>query len=297
MAKDLEFESDRYEKRQSIKRWLIPAAALLGVIAVAVAVALLLRVSRGESFAGGEDTLYPYRWTENKNGTVSLELDHAAAPGSRWTAPEDAPDLAVETSQGDGSTAFTLTPRAQGRNLLTFVLRDAEGERLYERYVLTDASYEGKTLALRLAGVEGRQFTGTIRGGEDTPFPYWIRSDGNGDLLITVMDAARSEDGEEEVRGIPESIPEDETAEGIEPSGTPGSDWRCESGDEAAAAVLGVISGEDGVTAYLRPGTAAGSAWVRMYDDFTGASLTLEVASDGRGGLEVLSHRMRVGGG
>lgn len=293
MAKDLEFESERYEKRQSIKRWAIPAAALLAVVAVAVVVALILRANRGKVFAGGEDTPYPYRWTENKNGSVSLEIDRSSSPGSLWTAPEEAPGLAVEASQSGEKTVFTLTPREEGRTVLTLALLDETGDRLSEVYVLADAAYEGETLALRLGSVGEKQLTGTVRGGEDTPFPYSVRADGSGDLLVTVTPALRPE--EEEARDAIAAIPEGEAAEGIEASGTPSSDWRCESGDEAVAAVLGVIAAGDGITAYLRPG-AAGSARVRLYDDLTGASLTLELASDGNGTLQVLSHQMLAGG-
>ena len=326
MAKDLVFDSDRYEKRQRIKRWLIPAAALLAVIVIAAAAALLLRSRQGKPFTGGEDTPYPYRWTENANGSVSLELDRSAAPGYEWVCPEENPAVTVESRRGENANVFTLTPREEGRQVLQFFLRRGEdgSDRLCELSVLVQVSAEGKKLSAALSGFGAKQFFASIRGGEDTPFPYLLSQDEDGDVMLVVTDPTalvpKEAGAPEEIQlteedeaagqsllpeeaGAPEEIPltgEDGAAGHSLLPGAGEADavrynWQCESGDEGVAAVLGVISAGDVITAYLRPGTAPGTTWVRMYNEGSGAALTLEVEADGNGALLVLSHSMSVG--
>ena len=91
MAKNVVFESERYEKRQIFKRIGIPLAVVIGAILIAVVVALIVRGGRGKPVSGGEDTPYPYTWTANRNGSVTLVLDRAAAPGYIWSASTDIP--------------------------------------------------------------------------------------------------------------------------------------------------------------------------------------------------------------
>ena len=47
MDKKFEFESERYQKRQSLKRILIPVCAVAAVIVVVVIVALITRKKQG----------------------------------------------------------------------------------------------------------------------------------------------------------------------------------------------------------------------------------------------------------
>ena len=267
-SKDVVFDSERYEREQSIKRFLIPAAVLLGVIAVVAAAALLLRGGRVRPVTGGEDTAYPYTWVVNKNGSISLELDQSAAPGYVWTAPEENGIFAVtlEPNTEGERTRFTLTPQREGRNMLVFALEGAEDEadRIFELSVLAEVTREGKGFTGNLLGISGRRLTGVVRGGEDSPYPYTIYTDKDGDLciLITTPNPAEAEDeGEPNKDG----------------------DWQIASDKPEAAQPLGIMQADDAIAAYVRPGTLPGRAEVRVYNLRTGAELCfiLERGEDG----------------
>ena len=267
-TKDVVFDSERYEKEQSIKRLLIPLAVLLGVIAVVAAAALLLRGGRGKPVTGGEDTPYPYTWAVNKNGSISLELDRSAAPGYLWTGPEESAVFTVarDTNTEGDKTRFTLTPRGEGRSVLVFALERTEeaADRIFELSVLAEATREGKGFTGNLLGFSGRRLTGIVRGGEDSPYPYTMYTDKDGDLciLITAPVSAEAEDeGEPNKDG----------------------DWQIVSASPETALPLGITQTDDTVAAYVRPGTVPGTAEVRVNNIRTGAELrfSLTLGEDG----------------
>ena len=265
-SKDVVFDSERYEREQSIKRFLIPAAVLLGVIAVVAAAALLLRGGRVRPMTGGEDTAYPYTWVVNKNGSISLELDQSAAPGYVWTAPEENGIFAVtlEPNTEGERTRFTLTPQREGRNVLVFALQGAEEDRIFELSVLAEVSRGDRSLTGNLLSLSGKRLPGVVRGGEGTPYPYRIFADQDGDLciLITNPDA-----GERENKG----------------EANKDGDWQLASDKPEAAQPLGIMQADDAIAAYVRPGTLPGRAEVRVYNLRTGAELSfiLELGEDG----------------
>ena len=141
MAKDIVFESERYEKRQSVKRYLFPAVGILIIIVIAVAVTLLLR-GRRTVVTGGEDTPYPYTWTANRDGTAVLELDHSASPDCVWQLLSASRQLSVRSEENpkEQKSRFTLKPEGEGRMMLNFVLHRAgdESDRIYQLYFLAE---------------------------------------------------------------------------------------------------------------------------------------------------------------
>ena len=291
MAKKVVFESERYEKRQSIRRLLFPAAGILVLAAIAVVITLLLR-GRTAVLSGGGDTPYPYTWTVNKDGTATLELDRSAAPGYVWRQDGSAPAVSVAPAAGQaGQDRFLLTPEGQGRFMLTFSLRNPEDEsdRIYELTFLSEAEEQKGQLRAVPASVVGKAIQGTVRGGGETEFPYTIQTDGDGDLTITVLLPEEPEEPEDSTE-----LREDEEPAGEEEEG-PTSDWQCSSGDEGVALPLGIIYTDTEVVCYFRPGPEAGTVTLRVTEAISGVCVTAECENAPEGSLQVLSHSVSLG--
>ena len=292
MAKDVVFESERYEKRQSAKRFLFPAIGVLAVAIIAVALTLLLR-SRTTVISGGEDTPYPYTWTVNKNGTATLELDHSVSPDHVWRLISLSQGLSVqpEGDRQENKTSFTLTPEGEGRMMAVFVLQrgDDELDLAYELSFLVEAESAKDRLNATPVSAAGKPLQGVIRGGGESTFPYTILTDADGDLAVTVRISEPEEGGEGN-----EAAPEEEAAgdggvEGVS------YDWDGSSSDEAAALPLGVIYGDYDITAYFRPGAVSGSVTLQVTEAVTGTIITLECENSGEGSLQVISHSITAG--
>ena len=160
MAKDIIFDSERYEKRETVKRYLIPAAVLVGLIVVAVVAALLLRGSRSKPVTGGEDTPYPYTWAAGKNGSVILAVDRTAAPGYLWLPAAETRQLDISVTQDaqQGKTQFILTPQEAGRCVLEFRLQreDDPEDCIYQLSALSNTDFDGKNMTTSLLGISSR---------------------------------------------------------------------------------------------------------------------------------------------
>ena len=286
MAKKVVFESERYEKRQSVRRIVIPAAVLLGAIVIAVAAALIIRGGRGKPVTGGENTPYPYTWAANKNGSVTLVADRAAAPDYIWISAADVPQMEITAKQGvpEGKTQFTLTPKEAGRYVLEFRLQREKDpdDCIFKLTALSDVTYDGKTMRASLLSVSGRRLAGVVRGGEDSLCPYQIRQDEDGDLMVIIADTEPAPDEEENN----EDAGQDKKLEG----------WQCESGDESVAEYLGTIRNEEISIVYLRAGTTPGRTRVRIWKAETGTELTVELELDENGAFLPLEHSIRQGG-
>lgn len=297
MADKIVFDSERFEKRQKLKRWLIPAAALLIVVLIAAVIALIVRGGRGTPVSGGGDTNYPYTWTAGKDGSILLELDRSAAPGYRWIAAEGETQMSVSVQQDDaaGRTRFTLTPQGEGRTVLTFRLCRAgdETDRIYVLSALAETTVNGKSLHSALLSVSGRPLQGTVRGGEGTDYPYLIYTDADGDLVLVVTDDSPAPEEEEETTEESADEPEEEETEYSGEKKDEG--WSCVSENEAVAEVLGVISRENTAAAYLRAGADAGTVLVHMADSVSGTEILLELEADGSGVLLLLDHSLHAG--
>ena len=286
MAKDIIFDSERFEKQQTVKRYLIPIAVLVGLLVVAAVAALILRGSRGKPAAGGEDTPYPYTWASGKNGSVTLLVDRAAAPGYLWlpAAESRQMEVAVRQDAQTGKTEFTLTPREAGRSVLQFRLQreDDPGDCIFELTALSNTDFDGRNMTTKLMSVSSRPLLGVVRGGEGTLCPYMLREDDDGDVVVFIQDM-EPEPSEEEDASKTET---DDTEEA----------WQCASENQAVAEFLGTIRSDEGIAFYLRPGTAPGTTRVRMWKPETGTELIMDFALDESGSFSLLSHELKIGG-
>ena len=77
MSDELIFDSERQALRDRKKRWLVPLLVLVGILLAVVVVSLLLRSGKKPVNKGGEDTLYPFTWQVQADGSVLLELPHS----------------------------------------------------------------------------------------------------------------------------------------------------------------------------------------------------------------------------
>jgi hypothetical protein len=257
------------------------------VIVIAVVVALVLRGGRGKAVTGGEDTDFPYVWTVNKNGTIAMEIDRAAAPGYLWTSGSVSQmEVAVSQDASESKTRFTLTPKEQGRCVLAFRLQreDDPEDCIFEITALTDTAFDGKTLTASFLNISGRSLPGVTHGGEGTLCPYMLRLDEDGDMMVIVADMEPAADDEEE-----EEVIEDAGQE-KKPEG-----WQCETGDEAIVEYLGLVESEEYKVFYLRAGTTAGRTRVRIWKVETGTELTIEFELSEDGTLLPVEHSIRMG--
>ena len=194
--------------------------------------------------------------------------------------------MSVAESQDseNGRTLFTLTPQAAGRTVLVFTLQreDDAADRIYELSALAETSESGRSLSSALLSLSGKPLLGTVRGGEDTAYPYLVRMDEDGDLLIAIADNTSPPEETEPVDGDGERADQKDAG------------WQCTSEDESIAEVLGVITRETGAAAYLRGGSQPGTVRVRMTDSVSGTELVLELETDGSGGIRLLSHSLNI---
>ena len=288
MAKNVVFESERYEKRLSIRRYWIPVAVILGAIVIAIVAALIIRGGRGKPVTGGEDTGFPYTWMTNRNGSVTLMVDRAAAPGYIWTASAAIPEMEIAAKQGvpEGKTQFTLTPKEAGRYVLEFRLhRENDPEDcIFKLFALTEVSFDGKTMRASLLSLSGHRLPGVVRGGEGTLCPYLMSMDEDDDLMIIINDMEPVPEEDEETA-------EDDAGQEKKPEG-----WQCEVTDETIVEYLGQIENEEVTVLYLRAGMTSGRTRVRIWKVETGTELTVEFEVDEDGTLLPLEHSIRMGG-
>ncbi len=278
MARDVVFESERYSRWQSSKRFVIPAIAFVVVFAITVVFALFLRGSRKERFTGGEDTPYPYAWEVSQNGVISLEIDKSAAQGYSFTVSEETDlgdeltpiySLQTDEKQTGGKSRFVLTPQAPGRVALVLDLVNDErtDDAIYRMTLIADALAENGTFSSELLSVTGGELQGTLYGGADTTHPYSIYPNESGDLLITVQRTEAAETAADEEA------------------------WYCVSDREEVVDVLGVLAESDGgATAYMRAGTETGSCTVTLLSENAGVQITVECERREDGLIYVLSH-------
>lgn len=244
MAKKVEFASERMERRRNARWYWMSAAALVLMIAIAVAVALRPRSERGGTFTG-EQTAYPYAWTEEKDGSVTLELDRSGEEGFVWTVVDA--DESVTILEADGATAreagestleiltvqpakkqpadklrIVLTPKAAGRATFTMGLLNASdpSQCSYEMTVLTEVIQEGRQLNAFLLSAGGKAFQLAVSG-EGADFAYGIDRNEYGNVVVTVTDKNYVEPVEEddsEKRAAQSALVTDESGDGEEPS-------------------------------------------------------------------------------
>ena len=277
MSDELIFDSERQELRDRKKRWLIPLLVLAGILLAVVIVSLLLRSGKKPVNKEGEDTLYPFTWQVQADGSVLLELPHADAPDHKWalTDGEDYPAVRAEAKgEKNGGSSFLLTPEQAGRALLEFTLRkDAEAgaenpktDDAYRMTLLVEVVEEGGKRSVGVLNASGVQLQSEIAGGQDSENAYRVFQDENGYLVIAVKVA------------------------GLE------MDWEYEivSG-QASVTDLGMIYEGDEVQVYLTAGETPGEGEVVLRSEQAAAELRFRCAVQDDGSLLVTHHEAEYG--
>ena len=268
MAKDeLLFESERLERRAQRKRLLLPLAIVGLLILAILAVIVIVQSGKGETHRGGEDTPYPYSWTQARDGSLRLELSHKDAAQERWQYQPGELLSAMEIQRAEkesgGNTVFTLQPVKAGRALIRLVLAP-EGRQLSARYGLdllaeTVATEEG--LAVIIRSSEGVSLAGDASGGGETDRPYRVYTDWNGDTVVAVKNVRNS------------------------------ADWEFTVDNEETVRFLGLQWSDNQMAAHLLPGEKTGETTALLKSESAGVSLELKLRHTEEGSLQVLSHK------
>lgn len=290
MADELLFDSERQEKKTQRRKWLYPALALAAVLLIAVAVALILRgKNKTEIHKLGEDSLYPFTWQLNADGSILLELPHEHDPAYRWTLTNgdtlNALDAVREEKESSNTTRFTLTAREEGRNLLELSLRrqseeapaePSDGEKvpeqlreadsLYQLTLLTEFIREDGKLKGTILNYSGLRRQTELTGGAGSANPYRIYARDGKRLTVAVK---------------------------ISPVET---DWSCEilSGQDSVTEE-GVIYQSGEVLLQLRAGLAPGESELVFSSEAAAAELRLRLTCAPEGALLVTEHAAQYG--
>ena len=157
--------------------------------------ALCLAVSLGgcaKRYAGGEDTPYPYEWTEKGRGTVVFSVNGAEAADCDWL-PQNYDDSVLTVSEekvkGDYHT-YTITPEMPGRAEITFACEKQEGpltDHRYEIHLVLDISEKNKATVAEHYQIA---YSGVQHGGEGTDAPYLCQTEEDGSLSVFVEDTS-----------------------------------------------------------------------------------------------------------
>ena len=277
MSDELIFDSERQAFRDRKKRWLIPLLVLAGILLAVVVVSLLLRSSKKPVNKGGEDTLYPFTWQVQADGSVLLELPHADARDHCWvqTDGEAYPAVRTETrGENNGSSSFLLTPAQAGRALLEFTLRkDAEAgaqdpktDDVYRLSLLVEVAEEGGKRGVSVLNASGVQLQGEIAGGQDSENAYRVFLDEHGYLVIAVKVAETEMDWDYEIVSGQSSVTD-----------------------------LGMVYEADEVLLYLKAGDASGEGEVVLRSEQAAAELRFRCAVQDDGSLLVTHHEAAYG--
>ncbi|MBQ9720172.1 MAG: hypothetical protein IJV64_05700 [Oscillospiraceae bacterium] len=235
------------------KALIITGAVLVGIIAIAAAVALIMRGRGGERF-GRSDVPYPYSWVEKENGTITLTMETGGAANGAWSVGSTE-GAAVEIETGKtkgGKTEVKLTSAEVGSEAITFTLMSGE-DRLAELSFTVSVSSGENTLTATAVSHRERTFQGTVRGGEETGHPFAVRG---GDEGLTIF--------VEESEGYTDS----------------GVSWWSESTDALVAFVSSIDVSAEGITVQLET-RANGTAEVRVYNVTENISFVFDVQVTG----------------
>ena len=264
---ELIFDSERQAQKEHRQRMLLPLLIVLALVVLLVVAIILIRSNKTERVRMGEGSPYPFSWSQEKDGTLSLYLTHASQPDHRWavgTDMEESPTVSLQRAEKEqeDSTVFVLTPKEAGRALLKFELLREENpdDVVYELNLQTETmdAGEGKT-SLRVLGFAGlqRQISLPEEAAADESLNLGIQSDG---LLCVSFPIQKGQ-----------------------------IDWYAESSDEETVLPVELTSADNVLTAYLRGGEKPGEAKVTFHSDYAGQEMILTVQCREDGSLQVLS--------
>ena len=246
------------------RRILTTAVILAALVLVALILFLMSRKPRSERFTGGEDTPWPYAWTQTQDGTVLVEPGGDIPAGFGWAVVEaDAAIAAVSEQDLEGRPGFLIAPAGTGDCFFILALagqEDAEDELC--RLVMTVETTAGKKPKAAVTGHRLEIVEGILRGGEEFGAPYRIWTGEDGTLQLRLADSAGAEDWKLSVRT---------------PSTLSSSGLRREAGKVS----LQLYSPAAGETAFV------------LYSAASGLSLEVTGQADKEGNIRASAHEMR----
>ena len=247
------------------KRRILTAAVILGAVVLIGLILFLTTRKRENLFTGGEDTPYPYAWTEDKEGTVLVRPSGSIPAGFRWAVAELDETIAAAAEQTvEGRQAFLLTPVRPGDCFFILALTGGEdGEEELCRLILTVEVTGARKPKAAVAGHRAELPEGVLRGGEDFGAPYRLWTGENGSLELRLTDAEGAEDWKLSVKT---------------PSSMGSAGFRAEGGK---------------VKAELYP-IASGEAAFVLYSASRGLSLEVSGWANGEGTLRASAHEMQL---
>lgn len=220
MAKDVVFESEKYMQRQEALRKWMPLICFAAILLAVVVIALILRGSRGVVNTGGEDTPYPYSWSVDRKGVLTLEIDKSAAEGYSWALTDfDVARLNVEWPEKakDGVSTFKITPDEAGRYICVFDLLNLQdrSDCKYEWRFIMDSGFvtEGETTSagpLSILFGSGMDLGGKQRSTEDEAVSYTIQTDADGNVTVEIINPEQGRI--DDTSTVPQKDPDEEDA-------------------------------------------------------------------------------------
>lgn len=249
-------------KKTERSRSALLAVSLGGSLLAVILALLLVNVIRGgrqASGSGGEDTPYPYRWAEKRDGTLSVTLS-APPEGYAWSADfgADAETVAAEQTKPG---AFILAPLRENPATVTFTLahEDDAADRLAALELGVSVETRGNRLKVTAALDELTVLPGMLRGGDELGCPYRIWNEGPR-LIVFLTDGAED------------------------------PDWAVHIADRRVAAASWQETADGGWRAAFLAGET-GETTLTLLSGAQSLRLTLAVASDGEA-LSVDSHEL-----
>ena len=283
MAKDVIFESERYMQRQEAKRKWMPIICIAAILLAVVVIALIIRSTRGTVNTGGEDTPYPYSWSVDRKGVLTLEIDKSAAEGYSWALTDfDIARLNVEWPEKakDGVSTFKITPDEAGRYICVFDLLNLQdrSDCKYEWRFIMDSGFvtEGETTSagpLSILSGSGMELGGKQRSTEEEAVSYTIQADIDGNVTVEIINPEQGR--EDNTSSVPMKDPDEEDASAAQ---TPASDPVLIEDPEEIEAALGMpLEDYIAMMEEYKAETAAGTPLYNYYWTFTSENESVAV--------------------
>ena len=180
----------------------------LGIILAAVLLVVLILVLTGgrgkkaERFTAGEDSAYPYAWTQEKDGSVHVVPCAAVPEGYGWLLTgSDAAVAAVTEQRGENGLTYLLTPTGAGDCFFELSLAAGEdSEDVLCRLLMTVEVSGGKKLKAAVTGNRLSPVEGILRGGTEWGAAYRLWTGEDGTLQLRLRDSERADDWKLTVR-------------------------------------------------------------------------------------------------
>ena len=174
---------------------------ILLVIVLLLAIVALLLLPGGErsarSFQGGEDTPYPYEWTEQEDGSILLSLSAQVPEGCVWQSiAQEENDLVQVKREAAEGNVFRLLPLRTGDALLRFTLADAQytEDRCCTLMLTLEIRGEEEERSASVSGNRLILFDRALQGGEGFGCPYRLWFDEEERFSVGLSDSSQEPD-------------------------------------------------------------------------------------------------------